>query len=169
MKIAEFLRAFLSRMLNILTFTILKSCFINFNASFYNPPNIKLHLNNIIFILPLSLSFHHFLLNGQPLSATTTINHQHSTANPNWPTHCLHNQHLSKNQPHSQKKKTKNKKTNNNKNYTKLEREKLTERKRGRLRIERRTKPTNPRPTVVTASKTHQTQDPRLGMAIPIG
>ena len=57
-------------MLIILAFITSKSYFINFNIPFYNPLNIKhsiflqLHLNNTIFILPLSLSFHHFLLNG---------------------------------------------------------------------------------------------------------
>ena len=84
-------------------------------------------------------------------STFNTINHQHSTANPDpQPTHCHHNQHPSKNQPHSEKKK---------KNW---ERSLTGERKRGRQRIERRTKPikpkihgghdkqnpSNPRPTV---------------------
>ena len=64
------INACLSRMLNILAYTISKSYFINFNIPFYNPSNIKhsffflqFHLNNIIYILPLSLSFLHFLLN----------------------------------------------------------------------------------------------------------
>ena len=123
----QILIAFSLRVLNILAFITSKSYFINFNIPFYNPLNIKhsiflqLHLNNIIFILPLSLSFHHFLLNGQPLSTTTTINHKHSTANPNpWLTHCHHNQHPSKNQHHSPKKQKQKKKTTTTTTKTKL-------------------------------------------------
>ena len=39
--ICNIIRVFLSRMLNIFTFSISKSYFINFNIPLYNPPNIK--------------------------------------------------------------------------------------------------------------------------------
>ena len=71
------IRAFSSRMLNILAFTTLKSYFINFNILFYNPPNIKhsifftTSLNNNIFILSLcfqitTINYHFFCSQQQP-------------------------------------------------------------------------------------------------------
>ena len=58
------INACLSRMLNILAYTISKSYFINFNIPLYNLPNIKtyiilsLHLN-ILFLFFLYVFFIH--------------------------------------------------------------------------------------------------------------
>ena len=57
--ICNIIRAFLSRMLNILAFTISKSYFINFNIPLYNPPNIK---TSIILPLHLNILFYSFFM-----------------------------------------------------------------------------------------------------------
>ena len=64
------IRAFLSRMLNILAFTISKSHFINFNISLYNPPNIK---TSIILPLHLNILFLCFLYSFFLFFQITTI------------------------------------------------------------------------------------------------
>ena len=64
------IRAFLSRMLNILAFTISKSHSINFNISLYNPPNIK---TSIILPLHLNILFLCFLYSFFLFFQITTI------------------------------------------------------------------------------------------------
>ena len=98
------------------------------------------------------LKYYKFKIKLLDPSTFNTINHQHSTANPDpQPTHCHHNQHPSKNQPHSEKKKKKN-----------FEREaSLVRGREGGRGQSGEQNPSNPRFTVATTSKTHQTQDPR--------